>query len=70
LQKEKRVVLTEEKYLAGLDEIMERDFFPDIKKLKAQTEYTEVRALPALSLRAGARSQRRGRHARPPNALQ
>lgn len=45
-----RTVLHEDKYLEHLDRIIQRDFYPEIPKLRAQTEYVEVRRPPLLSL--------------------
>ncbi|CAJ0942311.1 unnamed protein product, partial [Mesorhabditis belari] len=41
-QKEVRTVLPEEKYVEGLEKIIVKDFFPELPKLKAQSEYIEA----------------------------
>ncbi|GMR42341.1 hypothetical protein PMAYCL1PPCAC_12536, partial [Pristionchus mayeri] len=41
-QHETRTVLQEEKYLAGLEEIIQRDYFPEIPKLRAQNEFLDA----------------------------
>ncbi|VDN39731.1 unnamed protein product [Gongylonema pulchrum] len=41
-EKEVRVVLPEEKYLAGLEKIIVRDYFPELPKLRAQKEYLDA----------------------------
>ncbi|KAK6017901.1 hypothetical protein OSTOST_16568 [Ostertagia ostertagi] len=41
-QREVRTVLPEEQYLAKLEKIIVRDYFPDLPKLKAQTEYMDA----------------------------
>lgn len=40
--KPKAIVLDEDKYLEKLETIIQRDFFPDIAKLKAQTDYFDA----------------------------
>ncbi|RCN39998.1 hypothetical protein ANCCAN_14076 [Ancylostoma caninum] len=40
--REVRTVLPEEKYLEKLEKIIVRDYFPDLPKLKAQTEYMDA----------------------------
>ncbi|TKR77460.1 hypothetical protein L596_018431 [Steinernema carpocapsae] len=37
-----RKVVPEEKYIGDLEKIIERDYFPELKKLKAQTEYLDA----------------------------
>ncbi|VDL79229.1 unnamed protein product [Nippostrongylus brasiliensis] len=41
-KKEVRTVLPEEQYLEKLEKIIVRDYFPDLPKLKAQTEYMDA----------------------------
>ncbi|KAK5979842.1 Splicing factor ESS-2 [Trichostrongylus colubriformis] len=41
-KREVRTVLPEEQYLAKLEKIIVRDYFPDLPKLKAQTEYMDA----------------------------
>ncbi|VDN89695.1 unnamed protein product [Brugia pahangi] len=47
--KEVRVVLPEEKYLGRLQEIIVRDYFPELPKLKAQKEYLDAVAANDLT---------------------
>ncbi|XP_068127665.1 splicing factor ESS-2 homolog [Hyperolius riggenbachi] len=42
VRKAKKKVLTEEKYIENLQKIIQRDFFPDVEKLRAQKEYLEA----------------------------
>ncbi|CAO4369757.1 unnamed protein product [Caenorhabditis nigoni] len=41
-KKHERQVVPEEKYIAGLDKIIEKDYFPQLKKMQAQKEYLEA----------------------------
>ncbi|CCD62885.1 Splicing factor ESS-2 [Caenorhabditis elegans] len=41
-KKIERQVVPEEKYIAGLDKIIEKDYFPHLKKMQAQKEYLEA----------------------------
>ncbi|GMS89412.1 hypothetical protein PENTCL1PPCAC_11587 [Pristionchus entomophagus] len=41
-QHETRTVLPEEKYLSGLEEIIQRDYFPELPKLRAQNEFLDA----------------------------
>ncbi|GMT19496.1 hypothetical protein PFISCL1PPCAC_10793, partial [Pristionchus fissidentatus] len=41
-QRETRTVLPEEKYLAGLEEIIQRDYFPELPKLRAQNDFLDA----------------------------
>ncbi|EGT52249.1 hypothetical protein CAEBREN_21217 [Caenorhabditis brenneri] len=41
-KKVERKVVPEEKYVAGLDKIIEKDYFPQLKKMQAQREYLEA----------------------------
>uniref|UniRef100_A0A0R3RFA0 Nuclear protein DGCR14 n=1 Tax=Elaeophora elaphi TaxID=1147741 RepID=A0A0R3RFA0_9BILA len=47
--KEVRVVLPEDKYLGRLQEIIARDYFPELPKLKAQKEYLDALAANDLT---------------------
>ncbi|KAM3723677.1 Splicing factor [Dirofilaria immitis] len=47
--KEVRVVLPEEKYLGRLQEIIVKDYFPELPKLKAQKEYLDAVAANDLA---------------------
>ncbi|XP_041059530.1 splicing factor ESS-2 homolog isoform X2 [Carcharodon carcharias] len=38
----KKRILDEESYIGNLEEIIQRDFFPDVEKLRAQREYLEA----------------------------
>ncbi|XP_067911575.1 splicing factor ESS-2 homolog [Heterodontus francisci] len=38
----KKRILDEESYIGSLEEIIQRDFFPDVEKLRAQREYLEA----------------------------
>ncbi|CAG9531955.1 unnamed protein product [Cercopithifilaria johnstoni] len=48
-EKEVRVVLPEDKYLERLQEIIVRDYFPELPKLKAQKEYLDAVAANDLT---------------------
>lgn len=41
-EKKKVSVLDEEEYTEGIEKIIEKDFFPDLSKMKAQSEYMEA----------------------------
>lgn len=41
-KKIKPKILTEEKYIEEISKIIQRDFFPDLEKLKAQNDYLDA----------------------------
>lgn len=41
-KKVERKVVPEEKYIAGLDKIIEKEYFPQLKKMQAQKEYLDA----------------------------
>ena len=45
-RKRKVKVMDEEEYVAKVEKIIERDFFPELDKLKAQVESREVGSQP------------------------
>ncbi|KAF1761886.1 hypothetical protein GCK72_010145 [Caenorhabditis remanei] len=48
-KKFERQVVPEEKYIAGLEKIIEKDYFPQLKKIQVQKEYLEAVAKKDIS---------------------